>query len=413
MSEPKPTLYDIIGVPPTATLEEIKRAYRKRAMELHPDRNQDDPDATAKFQQLSEAYEILKDPAMRERYDKFGSTTDEPTNPDDAEMLETIMQIMGLGRSRGMPKGDKVSPSYRILKIPLSRAYTGGVVHESYKFNTVCPICHGTGSNDGKEYPICPTCNGAGSLSPGGLQFLFPCEACDSVGYLCPRECRCYNCLGRKLVRQRKSFDVKIEIGCDDQDDIVIPSAGDEYPGKETADLHLIVQIKPSSNWARDGDDLYYLKNLSIYEQKHGTAFTIHHLDGRELEVYTQPEVPPDLSRIKWIPNEGMPCRGNVQFKGNLYIYFEKGFPEPIHEGIRTLKHFFNVKFGSKIFLQDAPDEKQKEYQEHLQRLQEEREEAMRQAKEAWDQLVHGNKQNPDQKPDDNNQGQQPQQTIQ
>ena len=187
---PKPTLYDIIGVPPTATEEEIKRQYRRRAMQLHPDRNQDDPLATEKFQQLSEAYEILKDPAKRERYDKFGTSDEKPTDPADIEIFEMMTQILGLGRSRGIPKGPKVSPTIRLLTIPLSLAYTGGKMDVKVSYHKICPKCHGKGSNNGVEYPVCPICNGAGSLSPGGLQFLFPCRNCNSTGYLIDD---CYN----------------------------------------------------------------------------------------------------------------------------------------------------------------------------------------------------------------------------
>lgn len=411
MSEQKQTLYDILGVQPTATDAEIKRAYRKKAMELHPDRNQDDPLATEKFQQLSEAYEVLKNPELRERYDRFGTMEEEPTNPEDVNVYEMFTQIMGLGRSRGMPKGDKVSPSFRLLRVPLSKAYTGATLKETWKFNTVCPVCNGLGTRDGKEYPICPQCNGAGSMSPGGLQFLFPCDACDSVGYLTPKACRCPNCGGRKVVKKAKTLEIKIEMGCPDEEMVVFPSCGDEYPGKEPSDVHVFINIKIPSDWSRDGDDLYYLKNLSIYEQGHGTAFTIHHLDGRELEVYTTPDVPPDLTKLKWIPNEGMPCRGNVQFKGNLYIYFEKGVPLPFHEGIRTLKHFFNKKWGSKMLLQDAPPEKQQQFQDYLKRLEEEREEAMRQAREMLHNMRNSGNEQPAQQPSQPEQ-QQPQQPI-
>ena len=377
-TQAKPSLYDIIGVPPTATEDEIKRAYRKKAMLLHPDRNKDDPNATEKFQQLGEAYEILKDPAKRERYDKFGSGEEVPQTEEDIELFEMMTQILGLGRSRAAPKGDKVTPSIRLIRVPLKTLYTGGEFRAKVDYHKICPKCNGVGSNNGVSYPVCPICNGAGSLSPGGLQFLFPCENCDSTGYLIPKECRCRECHGRKLLRTHKTVTVNIEPGTQNEEHIVLEKQGDEYPGKETADLVLIISQKADSDFRRDGDDLYFTKNLSILEQKQGTAFTIHTLDGRELEVCTEEGKPVDLTRLKWIPNEGMPVKGNVQFKGNLYIIFEKGFPGPIHESVRTIKNIFNRIVGAKMLLQDAPEEKQAQYQDYIRQQQELYEEIVR-----------------------------------
>ena len=380
--EPKPTLYDIIGVSPDATEAEIKRQYRRRAMELHPDRNPDDPLATEKFQQLSEAYEILKDPAKRETYDRFGSCGDEPTAPEDIEVFEMITQILGLGRSRGVPKGDKVSPTIRLLTVPLEKAYTGGKMTEKLSYHKICPKCSGKGSKTGMEYEVCPVCNGAGSLSPGGLQFLFPCKACDSVGYIIPKHDRCSKCGGRKLIKEKKKVEVNIECGINDEDQIVLPSQGDEFPGKAPADVVFMVQIKTPSDWIRDGDDLYYIKNLCSLERNKGTAFTIKTLDERELEVCTEEGKEPDMTKLKWIPNEGMPCKGNVQFKGNLYIIFDKGFPEPIHELCRTIANLWNRKYAAKIVLQDAPEDKQERYRQMLKEEEERREEELRMARE-------------------------------
>jgi DnaJ-class molecular chaperone len=376
------TLYDIIGVPPTATEDEIKRAYRKKAFQLHPDRNPDDPMATEKFQQLSEAYEILKDPAKRERYDKFGNSEEVPQTPEDEELIEMLSQILGFGRSRAVPKGPKVSPSIRMIRVPLKTLYAGGSFTTKIDYHMICPKCHGCGSKTGVEFPVCPDCNGAGSLSPGGLQFLFPCKRCNSTGYIIPKELVCSECKGRKLIRTKKEITVEIEVGMENGEHIVLEKQGDEYPGKETADLVLIVSQKAHSDFTRDGDDLYYTKNLSIIEQKSGTAFSIKTLDGRTLDVCTEDGKPIDITRLKWIPNEGMPCKGNDQFRGNLYIIFEKGFPGPIHESVRTIKSLFNKLVGGKILLQDAPEEKQEQYKEMLKQQQEAIDEMIREYEE-------------------------------
>lgn len=372
------TLYDILGVAPTATQDEIKHAYRRKAMQLHPDRNQDDPNATEKFQQLSEAYEILKDPAKRERYDKFGSGEEVPETPEDIELFEVMTQILGLGRSRAAPKGDKVSPSIRLVRVPLSKIYSGGKFTTKIDYHQVCPFCCGKGSTDGKDYPVCPDCNGAGSLSPGGLQFMFPCEKCKNVGYMIPPEVRCHHCHGRKLINSKKEITIDIEPGMANEEKIIIPNEGDEYPGAISADLILIISQKCPKKFVRDGDDLYYTHTCSIVEQKYGTAFTIDMPDGRSLEVCTEEGKPIDFSKLKYIKNEGMPCRGNTQFKGNLYIMFQRGFPGPLHEGFRTVRNVFNRLVGAKHLLDDAPLEKQIEFENLLRQQQEEYEALLR-----------------------------------
>lgn len=359
--EAKPSLYDILGVAPTATDEEIKKAYRRKAFELHPDHNAGDPLATEKFQQLGEAYAILRDPAQRERYDKFGMTGETPTEPEDIEIFDMVTQILGLGRCRGPPKGDKVSPSIRILNVPLSAIYKGGEVEQKISIHVVCPTCHGKGSTNGIEYPVCDYCHGNGSSSPGGLQFLFPCKNCESVGYMCPREFRCKTCKGRRVITKYKTVKVNVEIGCQDQEQFVLPNEGDEYPGAVSADLVLISLTKNSGSLFREGDDLYFIKKVSRIEAEQGTAFNIDMPDGRVLNVATPKGHRIRFDRVKWIKNEGLPCNGNVQFKGNLYIFFKFGFPGLITEGVRTIAGLIHRKETSHI-LEDAPEEIQESF---------------------------------------------------
>lgn len=376
MEEKQQTLYDILGVPNTATDDEIRRAYRKKAFELHPDRNQDDPHATEKFQQLGEAYSVLKDPEQRARYDRFGINGETPSEPTDIQMFDLFCQILGFGRSRGPPQGDKVSPSVRFFQFSLREAYLGLEAKNKIKIHVVCPECHGTGSNDGKEYPMCDQCHGAGSLSPGGLQFLFPCKNCHNVGYIIPPEKICKKCHGHKIITSTKEIKIKCEIGQSEGEQIVLPNEGDEYPGKISADLVLITQQKYDSQFQRDGDDLYFIEKVSRIEARTGTAFVLHMPDGRDLHVYTPKNKPISFDRIMWLKGEGMPCRGNTQFKGNLYVFFRYGFPGLITEGVRTIAGLI-YKTKADIPLEEAPEEIQNEFKRRA-------EEYIRQQQEAF-----------------------------
>ncbi|OHT13741.1 DnaJ domain containing protein [Tritrichomonas foetus] len=379
MSSPtqQPTLYDILGVPNTATDEEIRRAYRKKAFELHPDRNQSDPQATEKFQQLGEAYAILKDPESRDRYDRFGINGETPTEPGDVEIFEMMTQILGLGRSRGPPVGDKVSPTIRFFRISLKEAYLGLEAKNTIKIHKVCPECHGTGSNDGIEYPMCDVCHGAGSLSPGGLQFLFPCEKCNNVGYILPPEKVCKKCHGHKIITAKKVIKIKTEIGQQEGEQIILPNEGDEYPGKISADLVLITQMKYDFDFQREGDDLYFVEKVSRIEAKTGTAFVIKTPDGRELHVKTPKNKEIRFDRVMWLQGEGMPCKGNPTFKGNLYIFFKFGFPGLITESVRTIAGLI-CRTNADIVLQEAPEDIQENFRRRAEEFIRQQEEAYR-----------------------------------
>ncbi|OHT08461.1 DnaJ domain containing protein [Tritrichomonas foetus] len=317
------SLYDILGCEKTATFEEIKKSYRIKARQLHPDRNREDPNATEKFQQLSQAYEILKDPVKREQYDRFGLSGETPQTLDEMQMFEMMTQVIGLSRSRAPPAGPKVSPTFRICKVPMKVAYTGGTVKKKFKLFITCPLCKGSGSTDGVEYPICEDCHGSGSLFPtGGLTLLFPCRNCNKVGYHTPIDKICPRCDGHKIIQVKKEVEVPIEIGIPDQEQIVIPNKGDEYPGKEPADLNLVIVIQNQNGLIREGDDLFFIHDVSNIELAKGTSFKIKTLDGRELHYCTKKGEKIQCNRLCCIPNEGFPCRNNVQLKGNLYIRF-------------------------------------------------------------------------------------------
>lgn len=354
-------LYEILGVEPTATQDEIKRAYRRKAFELHPDRNQDDPQATEKFQELSDAYETLKDPQRRQAYDRFGLQGETPETPEDIQAFDLLTQILGFGRSRRPPTGDKLTPTIRLLNIPLSTINSGGELSTKIKVNIVCTECHGKGSIDGVEYPTCPQCGGAGSLSPGGLQFLFPCDACHSIGYIIPPNKVCPHCGGKKVVPKQKVVKVNVPIGIADQEMIQVPSEGDEYPGKITADIVFMTMSRAEKDFIRDGDDLVFVKKLSVLEMKTGTHFKLKTLNGKVYHCYTEADKPIDTNVVRWIPHEGLPSYGNTQFRGNIYIIFRMGFKGPITQSVRMISSLVSSTKDS-YFLERAPQEIQERY---------------------------------------------------
>lgn len=326
------TLYDIIGCSPTATQEEIKKAYWKKAFQLHPDRNKNDPHATEKFQQLGQAYSVLKDPTKRAEYDQslenggksseFNSESDLQQKEEEKKRIFDIMtQISGFGRYRSPPSGPKMSPTYRMIKVPMKTAYEGGKVKVKIEIAVICPNCKGTGSNDGHEYPVCDQCGGAGGyFKNDDYSYFYPCSKCNKIGFLIPKKKACKKCHGHKVIITKKNIEVPIEQGQENIDQIILPNEGDEYPGKEPADLDLLVIIQNQGGFVRCGDDLFHVHFISNIELKNGTAFELKTLDGRTLKLHTPPKMKINCNKFYEVQNEGFPVKGNPSLKGNLYI---------------------------------------------------------------------------------------------
>ena len=316
--------YQILGVEPTATDEEIKAAYRKRARELHPDRNRNDPFATQKFQKLVEAYEILRDPQKREAFDRYGKSGDQnqQTNISEEEGFNVATQLLGLGSTFSVPTGKKVPNTFRMFGIPVSMIFHGGVVKNKIKLLKVCDECNGTGSNDGIVYAVCEECNGNGSLLPGMFRHLAPCKSCNTVGHMIPKDKICKKCGGHKVVEVEKEIEVNVEMGQEDMKEIVLNNMGNEYPGKKQADLVLLTYSIGENGFSRISDDMYYVKNITNTEMATGTSFTLYSPSGKVFNFHTKKDQPIEVDRYCIVKNEGFPCRGNMQFRGNLYIRF-------------------------------------------------------------------------------------------
>lgn len=326
------SLYDILGCSPTATQEEIKKAYWKKAFQLHPDRNKNDPHATEEFQQLGQAYDILKDPAKRAEYDRSRlhpsekdseETFSEPSENSEEKKrtFDAMSQISGFGRYRKPPTGPKMSTTYRMIKVPMKVAYKGGVVKEKIEIAVVCPSCKGKGSNDGHEYPVCDECGGCGGyFKDDDYSYFYPCKKCNKIGFLIPKKKACKKCHGHKVIIEKKSIEIPIEQGIENIDQVVLPNQGDEYPGKEPADLDLLVVIQNQGGFIRCGDDLFHVHFISNIELKNGTAFELKTLDNRTLKLHTPPKMPINCNKFYEVKGEGFPVKGDPTVKGNLYI---------------------------------------------------------------------------------------------
>lgn len=330
--------YDLLEVQPGCSENDLKKAYRKLALQLHPDKN---PSAGDRFKDVSHAYEVLSDPQKREIYDRYG---EEGLNGDAGGSNMSAQDIFehffgnagtsffgGSTRSSGPRKGKDV---VHALKVSLEDLYNGRTSKLALKKTILCTKCDGKGGKDGAVRE-CSTCNGTGrkvTIRQMGMmiqQMQTVCHDCDGTGESINQKDRCKNCLGKKVVEERKVLEVFIDKGMTHKQEIRFAGEGDQSPGVIPGDIMIVLDEKPHDHFVRKGADLYYKAHISLLTALSGGSFYITHLDNRVLHVNVLPgeSIRPD--QIKQITGEGMPTYKRPFDKGNLYIQFDIEFPKP------------------------------------------------------------------------------------
>lgn len=335
--------YDLLGVPPTATEDELKRAYRKLALKLHPDKNPS-AEAADKFKEVSHAYEILSDPQRRDTYDRFGEEGLSGDggmggmNPEDL-----FSQLFGGGggffggggsRARGPKKGKDL---VHRVKVTLEDLYKGKTTKLSLQKHVICTKCNGKGGKEG-SVKTCTTCRGSGirvvmrQLGPMVQQLQQTCTDCNGEGQVIPPKDRCKGCAGKKTTQEKKILEVHVDKGMKDGQTITFAGEADQAPGVIPGDVVIVIDEKPHETFKRNGDDLISDVKLDLLTALTGGQFTIAHLDERMLLV----EVPSDGSviapgTVKVIKGQGMPSHRHHE-PGDLILNISIEFPESIPE---------------------------------------------------------------------------------
>jgi len=315
-------LYEVLGVDKNADEKEIKKAYRKLAIKHHPDKGGDEHF----FKEINAAYEILSDPKKRELYDKYGlEGVEQDGAPNAAGGEDLFSMFFGGGRGRGR-SGPRKGPSIQHpIKVSLEDLYNGKTVKLAINRKVIV--------GDSKE---CSSCNGQGvvmevrQIGPGMLtQMQRTCSACQGQGNTA------------KTKNERKVVEVHIEKGAHHNQKITFRGMADEMPGRETGDVHFIIQEKEHDMFKRKGADLLLMKDITLNQALCGFSYRFKHLDGRDVIIKTKPgqviqcegkddEHGRTMPYMMQVPNEGMPSRGNPFVKGNLYVVFHVKFPESI-----------------------------------------------------------------------------------
>lgn len=291
--------YDILEVSRHADLSQIKKAYRQKALQYHPDRNKE-PDAEEKFKQSSEAYEVLSDPQKRQIYDQFGHAGLEGRGFHGFERMEDIFtsfgdvfeEFFGSGfggfspfgfgsrrsRSRARAGGD--------LAVPLTISFVE-MVHGVKKEvplhrEATCDTCKGVGSKTQKKQ-TCSTCRGSGHVahSQGFFMIQTTCPHCHGEGELLGDPCE--DCRGQGRVRQKKNLTVKVPAGVEDGMRLILRGEGHAgLAGGEAGNLYVEVHVEPHHLFERSGDDIYFTLPLAMTTAALGKEVSIPTLDGEK-----------------------------------------------------------------------------------------------------------------------------------
>lgn len=321
-------LYEVLGVPTTATQDEIKKAFRKLAIQTHPDKG-GDPE---RFKEVNAAYEVLSKPEKREIYDKYGFKG--LKGPNENSGFGDIFDIFFGGRrgQRQPRETPQLKPTVRQVDITLDEAFHGKMVYLDVERLALCVSCDGKGGIDPKT---CGACKGRGvvtrmiQLGPGMYtQSQADCTDCQGNGKIIEKKNICKECKGQKLNKKTEKIEVPIPVGIPDEEKVIIKGKGNEHFEYRTGDLVVVVKIKDHPLYKRIKNDLHIEKKIALIEALSGFAFNIDHLNTHKITIQTQQGDITQHKQVKIVANLGMPHYKSPLSHGDLYVHFTVEFPK-------------------------------------------------------------------------------------
>lgn len=260
--------YEVLGVPKSATDDELKKAYRKLARESHPDANQGDAAAEERFKEIQGAYDTLSDAEKRKQYDTFGANGPRGggagpggfayENVDLSDLLGQFGGIFGRGSGRrGRPQPERGADLESRVRLSFEDALAGAQVRVPVEVDTACRACHGTGAEPGTSPIACPQCGGSGTVSDSHGLFALsqPCPRCRGNGVIVEKPCK--TCRGAGRERVTKRYAVKIPAGAKDGTRVRLSGKGEVGAhGGPAGDLFVVASVDPSPLYERRDADL-------------------------------------------------------------------------------------------------------------------------------------------------------------
>ena len=293
--------YELLGLSKGASADEIKKAYRGKAKELHPDRNADNPNAEAQFKEVNEAYDVLKDVDKKAAYDRFGHAAFEggmggggrPGGQGDftsafSDVFDDLFgDFMGGGRrSGGRNRATRGSDLRYNLRVALEEAYSG--LQKSIKVPTSvqCGSCNGTGAEGGSEPTTCPTCSGMGKVraTQGFFTVERTCPTCSGLGQMIKNPCRA--CSGGGRVEKDRSLSVNVPAGVETGTRIRLSGEGEAgMRGGPSGDLYIFIEVQDHKIFSRDGLNLFCRVPVSMFSAALGGDIEVPTIDGGRSRV--------------------------------------------------------------------------------------------------------------------------------
>jgi molecular chaperone DnaJ len=344
----KRDFYETLGVSRTCDDKELKGAFRKLAMQFHPDRNNGDRSAELKFKEVNEAYEILKDPQKRAAYDRFGHQAFEQGGfggAAGATGFSSFSDIFdeffggfgGGGRRSGRERGSDLRYN---LEITLEEAFSGKSVEVEVPTSVTCDVCAGAGSKPGTTPKTCTTCGGAGRVraSQGGFFHIErTCPTCHGRGEVVSDPCT--KCGGAGRVSQMRTLSVNIPAGIEDGTRIRLAGEGEAgLRGGPSGDLYIFLAIKPHALFQRDGADIFCRVPVSFTTAALGGQFEVPTVDGGRTRV----KIPEgaQTGRQFRLKGKGMPVMRTRQV-GDMYVQIVAETPQNLSRRQRELLEEF------------------------------------------------------------------------
>jgi molecular chaperone DnaJ len=332
----KADYYETLGVARGASADEIKKAYRKKAKELHPDRNKDNPEAEAKFKEANEAYEVLKDADKKAAYDRFGHAAFEGGmggggggprpgaggNADFASAFSDVFDdlfgdFMG-GRQGGRQRAARGADLRYNLRVTLEEAFNGLQKTINVPTSVQCGECKGSGAEGGSEPTTCPTCSGMGKVraTQGFFTVERTCPTCSGLGQIIKNPCTA--CGGAGRVQKDRALSVNIPAGVETGTRIRLAGEGEAgMRGGPPGDLYIFIEVKPHDIFTREGAELQCRVPVSMTTAALGGDIEVPTIDGGRSRV----KIPAgsQSGRQMRLRGKGMPAlRGGGS--GDMYI---------------------------------------------------------------------------------------------